>query len=97
MAYSNQPQPLGALLRDLIDRLGYRDKIDAVRAVEAWAHLAGPQINGLTNRVWVSGRTLFVQIRSAPWRHQLHLQRRQWRERLNHELGHDVIDEIVFR
>lgn len=97
MAHSNQPQPLGALLRDLIDRLGYRDKIDAVRAVEAWAHLAGPQINGLTNRVWVKDRTLFVQIRSAPWRHQLHLQRRQWCERLNHRLGHDVIDEIVFR
>ena len=97
MAYSNSPQPLGAVMRELIDRLGFREKIDEARAVETWAHLAGPQINGMTERAWVRDGTLFVKIRSASWRHQLHLQRRAWCERLNAELERDVIQEIVFR
>lgn len=94
---SNSPQRLGAVLQELIDRMGYREKLDAVRAVETWAYLAGPQINGVTDRVWVHGRKLFVKVRSAPWRHQLHLQRQAWCERLNQELGGRVIDEVVFR
>ncbi len=93
----NTPQPLGAILSKLIDEVGYREKIDAVRAVETWASLAGPQINGVTERAWVKDGTLFVKVRSAPWRHQLHLQRRLWCERLNAELGRPVIREIVFR
>ena len=97
MPSSHTPQHLGALLQELIERRGYRDKIDAARAVEAWAHLAGPQINALTDRVWVNGGRLFVKVRSAPWRHQLHLQREAWRARLNEDLGREVVREIVFR
>jgi len=91
------PQPLGDVLQQIIDRFGYRDRLDAVRAVEAWAHVAGPRINAQTDRVWVHERKLFVQVRSAPWRHQLHLQRRAWCERLNEELGGAVVEEVVFR
>ncbi len=94
---SNRPQRLGVVLDDLIERLGYRERLDAVHAVETWAHLAGPRINARTDRVWVRQRRLFVQVQSAVWRHQLHLQRRAWCERLNEALGGAVIDEIVFR
>lgn len=91
------PERLGDVLERLIDRLGYRERMDAVRAVETWAHLAGPRINAQTDRVWVHERKLYVQIRSAAWRHQLHLQRRAWCERLNQEFGRPVVDEVVFR
>jgi predicted nucleic acid-binding Zn ribbon protein len=97
MTKQNQPQQLGNILQKLIDRQGYRERIDGVRAVEAWAFVAGPKINGVTERVWSKDRKLYVQLRSAPWRQQLHLQRRDWLKRLNGELGSDVIDEIVFR
>lgn len=97
MAYSNQPQSLGTVVRELIDRLGYRDKIDAVRVVEQWAHLAGPQINAVTEKAWVRDGTLYVKVRSAPWRHQLHMQRRAWCDRLNQEFGREVVSEVVFR
>jgi predicted nucleic acid-binding Zn ribbon protein len=93
----NDPQPLGTVLRDLIERLGYREKIDAARAVEAWPELAGPTVAAVTESVWMRDGRLFVKVRSAPWRHQLHLQREGWRRRLNERLGREVVDEIVFR
>ena len=90
-------QTLGTAIDAFIDSYKLRTKIDAVRVVEAWAVLAGPQINGVTDRATMRGRTLHVTIRSAAWRHALHLQRGEWRERLNDQLGQALVDDIVFR
>ncbi len=95
--YSNPPQRLGVVLGELIDRLGYRDKIDEARAVEVWPELAGPTVEQVTESVWIKDGRLFVKINSAVWRHQLHLQRESWRDRINEHLGREVVDELVFR
>lgn len=97
MSAHDSPQRLGNVLEEVIDRLGLRRKLDEARVVEAWAVIAGPQINGVTRTAWVKGATLYVKITSAAWRQELHLRRRQWRERLNEELGEALVDEIVFR
>ena len=93
----DSPQRLGDVLGEVIDRLGLRERIDAARVVEAWAVLAGPQINGVTETAWMKGRTLYVKVTSAPWRQELHLRRRQWKKRLNEELGEALVEEVVFR
>ncbi len=95
--YSNSPQHLGAILGELIDRFGYHDKFEEVRAVDAWPELAGPAIEQQTESVWIRNGQLFVKIRSAAWRHQLHLQRESWCKRINQHLGGEVVDEVVFR
>ena len=97
MSLWKDPQPLGNVLRALIEREGYREKIDAARAVEAWPVLAGPTVAGVTESAWMKDGRLFVKVRSAAWRHQLHLQRDGWRRRLNVHLGREVVDEVVFR
>ncbi len=97
MAAYERPQPLGKVLQSVIDRLGLRRRINEARVVETWAALAGPQINGVTTSVWMKGATLFVKVRSATWRQELHLRRREWRRRLNEELGEALVEEIVFR
>lgn len=95
--YTNPPQRLGAVLGEVIDKLGYRDKIDEARAVECWPELAGPAIENVTEAVWMRDGKLFVKIHSAVWRHQLHLQREQWKARINEHLRREVVIEVVFR
>lgn len=97
MPASEGPQPLGEVIQSVIDRLGLRQHINEARIIETWASLAGPQVNGVTSSVWLKGRTLFVKIRSSAWRQELHLRRREWRQRLNDELGKELVEEIVFR
>lgn len=97
MAYSDPPRSLGDVLQELIDQMGLRRKLDAARVVEAWAMVAGPQINGVTDSAWVKGGTLYVRITSAAWRHELHLRRHAWRDRLNQHLNANLVEEIVFR
>lgn len=91
------PKALGDVLHNVIERLGIRKELDEARAIETWAALAGPRVNGVTDKAWIRHGTLFVKIRSATWRHELHLQRRAWCDRLNEQLGERLIDEIVFR
>ncbi len=97
MPAKNQPQPLGAVLSDLVDRYGYRERFDAARAVEAWPVVVGEAIAGVTEQVWMRHGVLHVKIQSAAWRHQLQFQRQAWRDRLNEHLGGSVVDEVVFR
>lgn len=91
------PQSLGDVLQRVIDRMGLRTRINEARIIETWAALAGPQINGVTDSVWMKGNTLFVKVTSAAWRQELHMRRREWRRRLNEELDEELINEVVFR
>ena len=97
MSSTNQPQRLGAVLSDLVDRYGYRERLDAARAVEAWPEVAGEGLATVTEQVWMRHGALHVKVRSAAWRHQLQFQREAWRDRLNEHLGGQVVDEVVFR
>ena len=97
MPSSDRPRPLGDVIKEVIDQLDVQGKIDEARVVETWATLAGEQINGVTESVWMKGSTLYVKITSAAWRQELHMNRRQWREQLNGAFDTDPVDEIVFR
>ena len=97
MSAGDRPKRLGDLLPDVVSKLDTGGKIDEARVVEAWAMLVGPQINNVTESVWMRGRQLFVKIESPAWRQELHLQRSQWRDRLNNELGESLVEGIVFR
>jgi predicted nucleic acid-binding Zn ribbon protein len=94
---SSSPRPLGEVIKEVIDGLDVQAEIDEARVVETWASVAGTKINAVTETAWMKGSTLYVKITSAAWRQQLHMNRRQWRERLNGALNDDLVDEIVFR
>ena len=94
---SNSPRPLGEVIQEVIDGLDVQSEIDEARVVETWAAVAGTQINSVTETAWMKGSTLYVKITSAAWRQELHMNRRQWRERLNGALDKALVDEIVFR
>jgi predicted nucleic acid-binding Zn ribbon protein len=97
MPSGNSPRPLGEVIQEVIDQMGIQQPIDEARVVETWAALAGTNINSVTESAWMDGSTLYVKITSAAWRQELHMNRRQWRERLNGEFDKDPVDEIVFR
>jgi len=94
---SNTPRPIGDLLAKVISGLGIERSLDEARMVEAWADLAGPAIIAVTHSVWVRRGKLFVKVTSATWRQELHLQREDWRRRINAHVGADLVKEVVFR
>lgn len=90
-------QRLGDVLGGIFAEPPFKKHLDAKRVLEAWPEVVGAQISGMTEVQRLHGGKLFVAVSSAPWRHVLHLQREQWREKLNELLGEKVVEEIVFR
>lgn len=97
MLPSQQPVALANVLSAFIAERGIKPKMDAARAVEGWAEVAGPRICAVTESARLRGDVLTVRLTSAAWRHTLHMQRTAWRDRLNEHLGEAVVGEIVFR
>jgi len=97
MKKGSYPRPLGEIMEELVKDLGPETRLFEASIVAAWQDISGRQIQDSTERVWLEKRRLFVKVSSASWRQELHLQRRTWCDRLNQELGRDVVDEIIFR
>ncbi len=97
MKRGSQPRPLGDIMKELLKNLGPGTRLFEASVIAAWQDISGRRIQNATERVWLEKRRLFVKVSSASWRQELHLQRGAWRDRLNQELGREVVDEIVFR
>lgn len=97
MSRYEKAKSLGELLESLVDRLGIRRELDEAEIIETWAAVAGPEVNAVTETAWIKSGKLYVKITSPARRQQLHMRRTELRERVNLEMGKEVISEIVFR
>lgn len=94
---SRKPVRLGDILGELIDRGSMRDPVERATVIEAWAELAGPEINAVTRSVRFEKGTLEVFLTRSSWRQELHFRRTEWKERVNRKLGRSAVSEIRFR
>lgn len=97
MSRSTKPRRLGDVIDALVDRLGIRKELGEAEIIEAWATIAGADVNARTESAWLKGEILFVKINSPSLRHHLHMHRTEWKDRLNQELGRLAIRAIAFR
>lgn len=67
------------------------------QVIAVWEDLLSDQMRPHIGKAWVRGDRLFVEVKTAVWRQELHLRREEWRRRLNQELGTEAVKEIVFR
>ena len=82
---------------ELIRSSGITRRINEARAVEAWDEIVNQPLRAVTERVWIHSGTMYVKISSSTWRHELHLERQAWCDRINNHLGKKVISSIEFR
>ena len=91
------PRSLRSVISDVVGEFGIEGKLQEGRIIATWQDIVGERIGREVERVWVKNRKLIVRIKSPVWRQELHLNRRSWTDRLNAELGSELVDEIVFR
>jgi predicted nucleic acid-binding Zn ribbon protein len=97
MSRRKAPASLGDLIPEVVDDLGLTDRLDEARIEAEWRAMAGPRIGRITRRVRLHGDRLVVQLDSATWRQALHMQREEWRQKINEAIGRERVREIVFR
>ncbi|MDE7402438.1 MAG: DUF721 domain-containing protein [Muribaculaceae bacterium] len=91
------PQSLGDVMRETIERAGMADLLYEARAVNAWPAVVGPEIAARTARPHVHRGLMTIAVRNASLRQELNMCRSQLRRHLNESVGRDVIKEVRFK
>ena len=87
---------LGESLTELLDTYQIQKKFDATRITSSWERLMGTPISKRTRRVFVKDRKLFVELSSAPLKHELSLSKRMILDIFDREFGQKLLDDIIF-
>ena len=90
-------QPIGKILEAFFeDNPHMADKLAETRVINYWNNEMGQAISRYTGDLFVKNRVLYVQLKSAVLKNELMMHREQMIEKLNREVGRQVIDGIVF-
>jgi predicted nucleic acid-binding Zn ribbon protein len=88
-------EPVGPLLRRLLQRLGLARRLEEQRAIELWPEVVGPAIADQTRAAGIREGVMFVDVASNVWLQELGLLRDGILERLNARLGAPLVHKIV--
>lgn len=87
-------ESLGAVIMQLLREQGLEKPLLEHRVIEAWPRLLGTTVAHYTGKMEVKDGVLYVRIQSAALRHELFLCRLKLVEKLNAEVGADVLSDI---
>ena len=89
-------QKLGSLLQHFLREQGLETPLNEYRAVQIWPEIVGPAISRYVGKVFIMNCIMYVQIRSAALRENLTHQRTILAQRVNQQIGAQVVNEIRF-
>ena len=91
------PQPLSALLLNELKGLGLTDRLREADIWRVWPEVVGPAISSRAQPLRIINGTLTVAVSSGPWMQELTFLKGMIREKLNGQLGGEVVKEIVLK
>ena len=88
---------LGDALDELIEKLGIRKKLREQDVFTLWAEAVGERIAKVTTPVRIVQGTLFVGVKTGPWRNELTMRKKEIIDRLNSSLSEVIVRDIKFQ
>ncbi len=90
-------QSLGDALDELIEKLGIRRKLREQDVFVLWAEAVGERIASVATPVRILQGTLFVSVKTGPWRNELTMRKKEIIDRLNGSLSEAIVRDIKFQ
>lgn len=86
---------LGEVIREMIDTYRLEGRLNEVKVLHSWEKVVGQMISKHTVDLHIRNRKLFVKVDSPALRNELAYMSSVILERLNKEVGGQVIDEMI--
>ena len=87
---------INTALKSLIEKTGLKKQLEQQRVLEMWGQIVGGAIAKNTEAVSVSQGTLVIKAKSAAWRQELQLQKKEILENVNTGSANKLIKDIRF-
>ncbi len=87
-------ESVGTVITQLLREQGLEKPLLEHKVLQAWPRLLGAAVARYTGKMEVKNGVLYVYIQSAPLRSELFLCRKKLVEKLNAEVGAEIITDI---
>ena len=88
---------IGDALKEFLKKSKLKGGIQALQIEDAWEKIMGKTIAKYTDKLEIINQTLFISSTVAPLKNELLYQKEKIIERVNEELGENVIKEVVIK
>lgn len=87
--------PLGEVIKEMFRRYDLEDGVLAAKAEESWYAIVPIAIKNRTSSVKFSDGVIRITIDSAVVRNEILLSKSDWINRLNQDIGQEIIRDIL--
>lgn len=91
------PKGIAQAIREATAALGIDATLRRYAVITGWNDVVGEQIARVTKPLRLDNGVLYVSVKTAPWRAELSLQRKEIIEKLNDAAGSRIVSDIRFR
>ena len=92
----NDTNQVGSVFEKMLDEYKLSLKYHETELISTWSDLVGETIAKKTTRIFFKKKKLFVEISSAPLRHELMLSKSRVKEIIENKFGKGLIEDIIF-
>jgi predicted nucleic acid-binding Zn ribbon protein len=89
-------QSLKDTIQELLKVYRIQGKVTQAQVIASWEKIMGKAIALKTKELYFQEQKLFVNLTSAPLKHELNMSKTKVIELINEEIGREFITEIVF-
>ncbi|MBT3664156.1 DUF721 domain-containing protein [bacterium] len=89
-------EQLKKAIQEAISESGIEREIQQENAVSVWNEVVGVVVSKVTDAVSVNKGVLVVKTKSATWRQELYMQKKDIIDKINIKIGSTAIKEIRF-
>ena len=89
-------EQLKKAIKKAISESGFEKEIQQENAVSVWGVVVGDVVSKVTDAISVEKGVLVVKTKSATWRQELYMQKKDIIDKINKKIGSTAIKEIRF-
>lgn len=89
-------EQLKKAIKKAISESGFEKAIQQENAVFVWGDVVGDVVSKVTDAISVDKGVLVVKTKSATWRQELYMQKKDIIDKINKKIGSTAIKEIRF-
>ena len=86
---------IGNIIQKYFFELGIDKSILEHRAISVWPAIVGKRLSEVTQPERVTEGKIFVKINNALWRNEIFYHKKKIIQKINQELGENVLNDII--
>ena len=83
-------------ISDMMDTYKLKQHLNETDVLESWELIMGKTVASRTTKKFFKDKKLFIQVSSAPLKHELSLSKQKILNLLNEKFGADAVEDVVF-